>query len=53
MGTPRSESELPPQKWEMRYKRSRQYQRYIVDRLRNSEAPRVEGRRQQRQLPGA
>jgi ABC-type multidrug transport system ATPase subunit len=52
---PKVESELTPEEWEARYKRSRQYQRYIVERLRNSENPPVEGRRQQRQqqLPGA
>ncbi len=50
---PKVESELPPEEWEARYKRSRQYQRYIVDRLRGgSEKPLGERRRQQ-QLPGA
>ena len=49
---PKVESESP-EEWEARYKSSRQYQLYIVDRLRDLQAPRVEGRRQQRQLPGA
>lgn len=46
------ESEAPDE-CAARYKHSQQYQRYIVDRLRDSQAPRVERRQQQWQLPGA
>lgn len=53
---PKVESESSPEEWEARYKQSRQYQRYIVDRLRGGSEKQLEqGRRftRQQQLPGA
>lgn len=51
---PKVESELSPQEWEERYKRSRQYQKYIVERLRHQQETFPERRVQrQQQLPGA
>ncbi len=50
---PKIEGELSPDEWEFRYKRSPQYQQYIVGRLRAPEGPLAEGRlRLKRQSPG-
>jgi ABC-type multidrug transport system ATPase subunit/pSer/pThr/pTyr-binding forkhead associated (FHA) protein len=50
---PKIEGELSPDEWELRYKRSPQYQQYIVGRLRAPEGPLAEGRlRLKRQSPG-